>query len=187
MAKPVKKERLHQSTLERSPKHVQAIGMIAIEITNLEISLGELLGALLHVNSHVGRIVYLTPQAVAARLSIIENVAIESLVDGSRGLDTISSIVKRARAVMGRRNELIHIAWGVQGEDMSEVITIPPLEFHKTSSKPVPLKELRDLIERIRDLHDEVIRESMHIYREWPPYTWKETHREPPLPDQPQE
>jgi hypothetical protein len=103
------KTHLHTSTLEGSPEHVQAIGMIAIEISNLEISLGDLLGALLHVNPSIGRIVYLTPQAVAARLKIIENVSDASFPKGNEGRKSIDRILRRAKHVTGRRNELIHI------------------------------------------------------------------------------
>ncbi len=35
---------LYQSVLERHPEHVHAIGMISIEMANLDIFLGEMLG-----------------------------------------------------------------------------------------------------------------------------------------------
>jgi hypothetical protein len=46
-----------KSALEQHPEHVQAIGMVSIEVANLEINLGELLAALLHIDAYFGRLV----------------------------------------------------------------------------------------------------------------------------------
>ena len=53
--------RRFQSPLEKRPRYARAIGMIAVEITNLEILLGEMLAVLLHIQPDLGRAIYLTP------------------------------------------------------------------------------------------------------------------------------
>lgn len=64
----------YQSMLERHPKHVKAIGMITIDLSNLDIMLAQLLGALLNIPAEVADAIYFSPQAAGPRLSIIDNV-----------------------------------------------------------------------------------------------------------------
>ncbi len=172
-------ESASRSTLERYPKHVQAIGMIGIEIANLEIMLGELLGALLHIDRHFGRIVYLTPQTGMGRLKIIENVMRDTLVEGSEGRTHVKSLIERARAVLGKRNNYVHTSWGTSPDDPRKVVRqeLPFLEGVKVS--PVELKHLTDLIEDIRELTDDVMRTTEDFFRSWPPYTWQSKSDEP--------
>jgi hypothetical protein len=61
------------------PDHVMAIGMISIELGNLETMLGELLGSLLHISPHNGRLIYLSPQSGFGRLAILENLHTDGL------------------------------------------------------------------------------------------------------------
>ncbi len=58
-------QELPHSTLENHPDHVKAIGMITIEMSNLDMSLGEMLGGLLTVPPTVGRTIYQTAPELA--------------------------------------------------------------------------------------------------------------------------
>jgi hypothetical protein len=124
------------STLEKYPDHAQAIGMASVEIANLEIMLGELLGALLHIDRDYGALVYLTPKAAIARLDIIENVASVALVEGTDGRKEFDDIVYRAKSVIGRRHGYIHDAWGTHPEKPNLVVrrAVPFKEKHPSRS-----------------------------------------------------
>ena len=84
------KTALPQSTLERFPDHVKAIGMISIEIGNLEMVLGDLLAALLMIPSFLGQAVYMTPRAAIARVDVLDNVIAITLIKGSQGRKILS-------------------------------------------------------------------------------------------------
>jgi hypothetical protein len=73
-----------RSILANRPDYVEAIGMISIELANLEMHLGGLLGALLHISPRIGRIIYLSPRAAIGRLTVLENVLDVTLREGRR-------------------------------------------------------------------------------------------------------
>jgi hypothetical protein len=92
-----------KSTLEHFPEHVQAIGMISIEVANLDMLLGDLLAALLVLPTALGQQIYLTPRAAIGRVEIIENVVDMIFVEGSEGRKLVESLLKRAKKIMGNR------------------------------------------------------------------------------------
>lgn len=171
---------LSYSILEHRPRYAHALGMITIEIGRLEMSLGEMLAALLHIDRDFGHVIYLTPQANMARLSIIENVARESFLDSSPSLKRILGFVARAKAAMSKRHEYVHDVWGVSDDDPDKV-TRRSLPYKR--GKPeriVPIEELTALIQKIRILVHEVRQETEVMFHEWPPYTWQGKPRERP-------
>jgi len=162
----------YQSTLAKHPEYATAIGMVSIEIGNLEILLAELLAALLHIDPHFGRIVYLTPQNNMARINIVENVARDTLADGSPGRVHIENLLDRAKAVVGKRHELIHNVWGLSVADRDKISrrSVPFKESHP--AKQVSINELNDLVEKIRVLCTEILKTTADSFQAWPPYTW---------------
>jgi hypothetical protein len=163
----------YQSTLAARPEYATAIGMVSIEIANLEILLGELLAALLHIDPHFGRIVYLTPQSNMARIQIVENVLGDTLMEGSEGRLHVEGLLARAKSVVGKRHELMHNAWGVSSEDREKVArrSLPFKASHP--AKQVPIVELNDLVGKIRVLCTEIVETTGESLRSWPPYTWQ--------------
>lgn len=152
----------YQSVLERYPKHVHAIGMISIEIANLDILLGEMLGGLLRISRVYSRIVYLTPRSNFGRLELIENAAEAMLQPDSIGLKHVKSLIGRARAIAGKRHDLIHHAW-VLVEDSDQphqsiMLTDPPI------AKPVEITTLENIVRDIRELVLDVIDATEHLY-----------------------
>lgn len=165
-----------KSTLERHPEHVQAIGMISIEMANLEIMLGELLAALLHVAPAFGRIIYLTPHAALGRLAILENVTAAHLVEKTEGRTYIDKIIKRTRAVIGKRHKYIHDSWGVSLDDPTKIVKQSlPFDHKDTPAEPIHINELTGLVTDIRELTDDVRRTAAESFQAWPPYTWRDT------------
>jgi hypothetical protein len=167
-----------RSTLDRFPEHVQAIGMVSIETANLDFMLGELLGALLHIDASFGALVYLTPQSYSGRLQILENVAAYSLQPQTDVSKQIETIITKARAYIGKRHELIHESWGTAADDPTKVVRrrLPYIDKHP--ARAVPITELTDLIANTRELAEEVMLLTAQLFSEWPPYTSQQISQE---------
>jgi hypothetical protein len=142
--------------------------MISVELANLEMYLGSLLGALLHIAPSTGRIIYLSPRAAIGRLAVLENVLEVTLREGKRRT-RIENLVGAAKAAIGKRNELIHGAWGITADPPIGEVHWHGLPF-KDTTRPVKLEELTNLIESIRGASDEAATITDIIYTEWPPY-----------------
>jgi hypothetical protein len=165
------KRRPFQSTLDAFPDHVKAIGMISIEIANLEFALGDLLGAVLHIRPDFARTIYQTPNAGMGRLAILDNAIDDALIKDSDGHKHLRSITKAAKALMGQRHEMIHDAWGTAEEDRTKIMR-RAVPFRDTRpAKPVALADLTDMVTRIRALGERARAATVKAYQEWPPYT----------------
>jgi len=116
------------SALEDYPEYVQAIGMISIELADLEVSLADLLAMILDVDTAVAQAIYFTPKAVIPRVEVLMNV--NRALHPDEGLDKVEmktirkrlkSVCDRAVAIMGKRNGLLHASWGVMGDEEPKV------------------------------------------------------------------
>lgn len=151
----------YQSPLEGYPEYVKAIGMISIENASLESVLGELLGTLLGVHPHIGHTLYFTPRAAIARLELIENILPLSIATDEQLIKRIKTVVKRARAAIGKRHEIIHSLWAEN--ELDDNAPVARISFPKGGGGDISIAELtdlirdyRNLIEEIAPLHDEV-------------------------------
>ena len=139
-----------QSTLEKHPDYVQAIGMISIENANLEIALAELFARVLLIGIDVGEAIYLTPRSAFARLDTLKVTVEATLRPRKRGgqnetrkaetLGRSLDIHDRAKKVIGRRHEVIHNTWGIVVDDPSQVAPLrcPASKEAKASRLPRP-------------------------------------------------
>jgi len=156
--------------------------MMTVELANLEINLGSLLGALLHVSPDAGRLVYLSPRTGFGRIAMIEGILSATLVKGSEGFNHIRKLLDRAKKLMGKRHTFIHGAWGLPKEDNQGEVRWHDLPFQEDSpSRPVPLSELRDMVEDIRELAEDVRLTTADYYQQWPPYSSKPRRRSPQI------
>jgi hypothetical protein len=107
------------SVLRKYPDHVQLIGMIAIESSNLEIALAGLFARMLMLPVRTGRAIYLTPQAAHARLDILRNAG-KATFDRStksevlteqykNAFSRLKKILQRASDAINSRHRLVHI------------------------------------------------------------------------------
>ena len=169
----------YQTALERHPDMLQLIGTMSVEATNLDIVLARLLSAVLHIDTNYGSIVYLTPKSAYARLEILENTISEATEKNSEINKELSSLVKRARGVIGKRHETMHVSWGVSKEN-PENICFEKLPFKRDGqSETKQKKELERVIFDTRDLITDVILTADNMFRDWPPYTWPESLQMP--------
>jgi hypothetical protein len=138
------------SPLERFPDHVRAIGMITIEMCNLEASLCHLLGAILAIEEPLAGALFFSPKTTRGRIEMLENV-LDELASGPP-LKVAGVLVKRANKILNKRNDVVHEIWGVS-KDRTEVFRITP-PYKKP--RAVPLVELTQIINSLRRLADEV-------------------------------
>jgi len=170
MAKIPKKDR-YQSPLEKHPKYVRAIGMISIENASLESMLGELLGALLGIHLQIGHTLFFTPRASIARLELLSNVAPESLGRHPRLLIKVRAIIKRSKAAMGKRHDIIHSLWA---ENEYGNTSVSRISFPDWGGADVSLTVLTDLIRDFRVLIEEVgpLINEVQKARGWGYFPW---------------
>jgi hypothetical protein len=171
----------YQSPLEHRPRYVRAIGMITVEITNLEIFLGDMLSVLLHIHPDIGRTVYLSPHSATARLDILENVRDRVLTKDGPPHRVVASLTKRTRGIVNRRNAMIHNSWGVRNNRVHRRAL--PWDQGDVGEQ-VKLKALNDLIKDIRTLTTDVIGVTSDLYQSWEELAKQRTspgkHRKPP-------
>ena len=123
-----------KSALERFPEHARLIGMVSIENANLELALADLLAAVLLIPRKVAHAIYFTPRAAMLRLEILEAAATARLA-GRRlrtnnkieeqkrnALRKVGGIVKRCRAHIQNRHNIIHDLWDVSTYHSGEVV-----------------------------------------------------------------
>jgi hypothetical protein len=152
MAKRRKKQN-YESPLEKHPKYVRAIGMISIENASLESMLGELLGALLGIHLQIGHTLFFTPRASIARLELLSNIANESIGRHPQLLARVRAIIKRSKAAMGKRHDIIHSLWA---ENEYGNTAVSRISFPHLGGADVSLTVLTDLIRDFRLLVEEV-------------------------------
>ena len=155
-----------QSTMESHPDYVFAIGMITIELGNLEMELADLLGAILNCHKDVAHAIYFTPRAVIPRVDVLVNVSESTLNQDLPVCKRLRSVAGRAKAVMGKRNTLLHAVWGTREKEGG--VHRCELPMKEGALVPVRIKELyqtvddiRELIAKINGLQDEV--SALHV------------------------
>lgn len=129
------------------PEHLKAIGIISVELGTMEFLLAALMGGLLGIDVKTADAVYSTPKSATARLEIITNI-LEIKEDVPTFFrEEVEKIILKARGILGRRNDVIHNAWGAGPEGVQSIA------FSKGSRqiKPIAIEELNNLIRDIRE------------------------------------
>jgi hypothetical protein len=167
-----------QSTLEKHPDYVQAIGMISIENANLEIALAELFARVLLIGIDVGEAIYLTPRSAFARLDTLKVTVEATLRPRKRGgqnetrkaetLGRSLDIHDRAKKVIGRRHEVIHNTWGIVVDDPSQVARTSLPRIKRGKGVPAPSSDLNNLIRDMRALVSDTKALNRHL-KQFPP------------------
>jgi hypothetical protein len=159
----IKDDGIWESSLEERPDFVHAIGMISIEHGNLELSLADLLARTIGLSKKVAHAIYFTPRAGVLRVEILQSAAQMKFAPGSKDADhplekqkaaalqKIERLTKRAIAVMQRRNQVMHDAWGISRNGKEEpVLRGSGRDILRDDSREVPIQELKDIIRDLR-------------------------------------
>ena len=145
----------YASKLENHPKLVHAIGMLTVEVAVLETALANLLGAIIDLDANTADALYLTPKAAIARIEILENAANARLMTHNTHLAEVLGLCKRAKAVLGKRHNIIHSRFVVHPET-SDVYVIE-LRGKTTNHKQIKVADLEKIILETRTLIVEAI------------------------------
>jgi hypothetical protein len=162
------------SHLVHFPDHVHAIGMMVVEMTSLEVMLGDMLAALSGLLDGQAHQIYFSPKATIARLDMLTNLvecdAFDKFPEIRKGTEAIT---KRAKALMGRRHDVIHAHWYVSYDDQMVGRIRPP--FHsETGGKDVKLEDLTRLFNDTRQLTRDARYFSDRIEETLRPAAWPE-------------
>lgn len=137
----------YQSILAEHPEHLKALGMISIELANLDIFMGAVFAAILKVPRHAGQQVYLTPRGAMARIDTF-NAAVNAMMDEKSGTHKhLTSLADRAKRILQKRHQMLHDSWGT---DSHGVVRRPLTK--RESSIPCPLTELTRQVRDIQNL-----------------------------------
>ena len=146
---------IYRSKMEKRSEYVQTLGMILIEFNQLEVMLSRLLGYAISVPYSLADILYFTAKNNIARIEILENIVLHVLENETSEQKKILKIVKRAKAIAGKRHALIHSIWVANLKHVYK----SSLPQYKTpyKKKEVNIAELTDLIRDIRILVIDVV------------------------------
>jgi hypothetical protein len=85
-------------------------------------------------------------------------------------LEKVERLAKRSLALIQRRHDIMHDAWGVDpGESEPEVIRVATLHVRTKPALPVPIQALHDIIRDFRVIIDEVSALTIS-FRTHPPF-----------------
>jgi hypothetical protein len=163
------------SHLIHFPAYVQAIGMMVVEMTSMEVMLGDMLAALLDLKNGEAHQIYFTPKAAIARIEVLANlVESDAFNDFPAIRKGTNSIVKRAKALMGKRHDVIHAHWYVRHDNQMVGRIRPPFEGENAILEDVKIEELKTLVADIRQLTRETRLFSDQVEETLRPATWPE-------------
>jgi hypothetical protein len=160
-----------RSILEKHPKHVGLIGMIAIEAGNLDMELANLFATAFFLSPPVGRAIFLSPHSAHARISMFRNAAKAAFskkktARRSKALRRINALLERSSTAMNKRHRIVHDSWGVG--DQNDVGRLVIDGNPDAESLAVPEQELKTQLSDLRKLLDD-IGELTREFRRAPP------------------
>ena len=160
-----------ESSLVDYPEHLQAIGMVSVEISNLELMLATLFADVCDLREKIAHAIYFAPRATALRVEILRVAADVALrqahpnpdpsdaekqlterMDGHRR--KVLAICRRSLSVIQKRHDVMHAVWLVDRKT-SEVFRGSIQAAADRNQAPVPLHELTDLVRAIRAVIDD--------------------------------
>jgi hypothetical protein len=162
------------SHLVHFPDYVHAIGMMVVEMTSLEVMLGDLLAALSGLLDGQAHQIYFSPKTTMARLDMLTNLvecdAFGKFPEITKGT---YAITKRAKALMDKRHGVIHAHWYVSYDDQMVGRIRPP--FHgETGGEDVKLEDLTRLVNDTRQLTRDARYFSDQVEETLRPDAWPE-------------
>lgn len=140
-----------KSILEDHPEHLKAIGLVTVEVNNMEMALAQLLAKILGVGPDIAGAIYFTPRGQIPRVEMMMNVVQIAFAKDQYNLSQIKSALLRAKTVMGKRHKIIHDSWGTT-EDGNILRTSYPMKQGTENSTLTPLKTLNALVDDTRKL-----------------------------------
>ena len=139
------------TALIRRPKHVQAIGILSVEIAHMERALAELFRTITDTHFLLAETIFFSSNSSIARMDLIINAASMVLVAFPAKIKRVNRLVSRAKAVMGKRHDIVHAFWFLaeKGDD------IRAEKLGAFRYKTCTLEQLEKQIEDVRELSED--------------------------------
>jgi hypothetical protein len=183
-----KKERetISWHSLSGRPDYVQLIGMVALEVVDLEIRLANLFGRIIGVSQREAQAIYFSPKAEQARMDIIRNSANAAFAvspsqagilarQKREALEKVEAILSRSEKLIRQRHRVVHDEWNISDKEKIVTRRLVGGEL-KRPRIPVAKDELSNLIEKLRELIDEVYDLSQEFKAKPPTMVSMATH-----------
>jgi hypothetical protein len=150
-----------KSTLDAHPEHLQAIGLISVEISNLEMRLADVFAEVSSAKPTVAQAIYFAPRAAMLRVDMLiaaTKAAMALKEEEFRQDDLLQTMILGARAkrLIERRNDIMHGSWSVVLETKEVYLERAQGSQRREGGKPVRIQDLRRLVRDIRILIDQV-------------------------------
>lgn len=176
----------YPSSLVERPDHLAALGLLSVEISNLEHACAHLFTALLGISFGLAHTIYFTPRVAMGRLDLISNIAPLTLEKFPTLKTRTLNIVRRSKAAMGKRHSLVHDSYGVEGREIVRLHT-PRLEPPTTLTLQELLRfsvEIQQLSADTQALAWEIDNDSAYVsfLRKWHARWLSHSHKAPPKP-----
>lgn len=147
-------ELIFETALVGKPKYLQAIGLLSVEIAHLERALAEMLASIMGAHWLVADAIFFASNSSIARMDIIARVAPLVLASLPSELKKVEAFLKRAKAVMGKRHDVVHAYWSLAERGKH----VDRMKLGGYSRKPVTLTELKTMVRDVQRLYSEIIR-----------------------------
>jgi hypothetical protein len=155
MAKvPVEEEQLDISALVDRPEHLEAIGLLTVEITHMERAVSELFASIMGIHFFLAEAIYFTVNSGIARMDIVRNAAHIVLSALPQDLKRTLKFLDRAKTAMGKRHAIIHSFW-MLNPDNNDIRREKLGEFRNKRVAVVTLTELRQQIRDVQKITNE--------------------------------
>jgi hypothetical protein len=141
-------EQFDVTALIHRPRHLEAMGMLTVEITHMERAVAEMLGIIMGTHFAIAEVIYFTVNSGIARMDIVRNIASLVLATLPKDLKKANNLIERAKAVMGKRHAIIHSFWMI-GEN-EDAIRREKLGEYRNSR--IAVASLSDLRQQVRDV-----------------------------------
>lgn len=151
-----------KSTLDNQPEHLRLIGLISVEMSNLEIWLADVFCDVCAGKPTIMQAVYFAPRAAMLRVDMLIDAAKAAMAlkeEEFREIDLLRAVAlgSRAKRLLEKRNKIMHGAWSVVPETKEVHLERAQGSKRREESKPFTTEELRGLVRDIRLLIGDVM------------------------------
>jgi hypothetical protein len=161
---------------EVAPEYLPVIGVLSVELVNLEQAFAHFLACILRVPLDVGEAMFFAPLVTGVRLSIVQKAADKCLARYPLHSKKAKASLKKARTQFNKRNEFLHQPWGLLSDGK---VATSPLPISKAALRHVPLAEIEEAVYRVRCLMADM-RDLIYAIATDPTYSpWPDTPPEP--------
>lgn len=144
------------TSLEHSPEHLQALGLVTTEWARLESTMNMAV-AIIIGNANAAEVIMNTLGNHKARRDILRALTVEIVKDKTRQ-EVLLKILNRIARLAPRRNDVAHTVWGLRHSDGSAVLMMkkPATKQGRFRAVPMSASDIEELAEAIIVTNEEL-------------------------------